>query len=164
VLAQALPGLLLDLEPVPLRDALLDPADQDRGGVHPLQVDRLVRCEQRDPRVGQVAFQLERVERVPPGPFDVLADHGGEPGSWPGGFGEQVRDAAVAGDPHVEPLVRAAVPALLQVHPAGLDVPEPGGDERPSRGLLLRRAGLPPHRGHRVLHHSSAGAPEERQR
>jgi hypothetical protein len=164
VLAQALPGFLFDLEPVPFRDALLDPADQDAAGVHAFQVDRLVGGQQRNPGIVQLAFQLERVECVPPGAFDVLADHGGEPGVRPGGFGEQVRDPAVTRDAHVEPFVRAAVAALLQVHAARFDVPEPGGDKRPGRGLLLRRAGLPPHRRHRVLDHSGAGAAEERQR
>src|SRR5690349_942254 len=66
--------------PVPLRDALLDPPHQDGGGVHPFHVDRLIGGEQRDPGVGKLAFQLERVERVPAGAFDVLTDHGGEPG------------------------------------------------------------------------------------
>jgi hypothetical protein len=113
VLAQPLPCLLLDLEPIPFRDALLDPADQDAAGVHARQVDRLVRCEQRDPGVGQLPFQLERVERVPPGPLDVLTDHRSKPRVRPGGLGEQVRNAAIAGDPHVKPLVRAAPAACL---------------------------------------------------
>jgi len=52
MLAQSLPGLFLDLEPVPLGDALLHPADQQRGGVHAADVDRLVRGEQRDPGLG----------------------------------------------------------------------------------------------------------------
>jgi hypothetical protein len=45
------PGFLLQLEPVPLCDALLDPPHQDRGGVHAFDVDRLVGGEQRDPRI-----------------------------------------------------------------------------------------------------------------
>jgi hypothetical protein len=32
-------------------------------------------------RVGELAFQFERVERVPPGPLNVLADHRREPGA-----------------------------------------------------------------------------------
>ena len=67
------------------------------------------------------------------------------------GFGEQVRQAAVAGDPHVEPLVRAAVAALLDIQAAGFDVPEPGGDERSGRGFLLHRPQLAAQRRHRVL-------------
>jgi hypothetical protein len=47
VLTQPLPGFLLDLQPVPLGHALLDPADQDGGRIDPLHVDRLVGGEQR---------------------------------------------------------------------------------------------------------------------
>src|SRR5260370_30064543 len=79
VLPQPFPGFLLDLEPVPLRDAPLDPADQDGGRVHAFQVDWLVGGQQRDPCIGQVPFQLEAVERVAAGAFDCLTDHGGEP-------------------------------------------------------------------------------------
>ena len=46
----------------------------------PVDVDRLVGGEQRDAVPGEFLFQFQRVERVPAGPFDVLADHGGEPG------------------------------------------------------------------------------------
>ena len=56
VLAEAFPGFFLDLEPVPLRDALLDPAGQDGGGVHARNVDGFVGGQQRDPGVGQLAF------------------------------------------------------------------------------------------------------------
>src|SRR5258708_6083007 len=42
VLTQAAPGLLLDLQPEPLGNALLDPAYQDGGGVGAGDVDRLV--------------------------------------------------------------------------------------------------------------------------
>ena len=151
VFAEPFPGFLLDLEPVPLRDALLDPPDQDGRGVHAFDVDGLVGGEQRNACVGQLAFQLEGVERVPAGPLDVLADHGGKPRVRARGFGEQVRQAAVAGDPHVEPLVRAAVAALLDIQAAGFDVPEPGGDERSGRGFLLHRPQLAAQRRHRVL-------------
>jgi hypothetical protein len=133
VLTQPFPGFLLDLEPVPLRDALLHPPDQDRGGVHAFDVDRLVGGEQRDACVGKLAFQLERVERVPAGAFDVLTDDGGEPRVRGGGFGEQVGQAAVAGDADVELLVGAAVATCLKVEAAGFDVQnqaamnDPGG-------------------------------------
>ena len=151
VLLEPAPGFLLQLEPVPLRDALLHPADQDRGGVHPFHVDRLVRGEQRDPGVAKLPFQLERVERVPAGALDVLAHHGGEPGRRAGGFGQQRGQAAVTGQADVNGLVGGAVAALLQVQAAGLDVPEPGGDEPAGRQLGLDFAGLPAQRGGRVL-------------
>jgi len=129
VLPQAFPGFLLDLEPVPFRDPLLDPPDQDGGGVHARNVNWLVGGEQGDPGVGELALQLQGVERVPPGPFDVLTDHGGKPRAGGGGFGEQVGQAAVPGDADVELFMSGAVAALLDVEAAGFDVPEPGGDE-----------------------------------
>jgi hypothetical protein len=51
MLAQAAPGFFLDLEPEPFGDALLDPADQDGGGVSAGDVDRLIGREQRYSRV-----------------------------------------------------------------------------------------------------------------
>jgi hypothetical protein len=50
--AQAFPGFLLDLEPVPLRNALLHAAHRDGGGVHARYVDGLIGGEQRDARIG----------------------------------------------------------------------------------------------------------------
>src|SRR5262249_14628229 len=70
----------------------------------------------------------------------------------------------VAGNAYVEPFVRAAVAALLQVQAAGFDVPVPGGDERPRRGFLLGGTDLPAHRGHRVLHDRGGRAAQGRQR
>ena len=80
VLDEPFPGFLLELQPEPFRDALLDPADQDGGGVDAFDDGGLVGGEQRDALAGQFLFQFQRVERVPAGAFDVLADHGGEPG------------------------------------------------------------------------------------
>ena len=134
VLDQAFPGFLLQLQPEPFGHALLHPPDQDGGGVDALDDGGLVGGEQRDPGPGQLLLQLQRVEGVPAGPLDVLADHRGEPGRRAGGLGEQVGHAAVAGE------VRAAngppgLPAAagLQVQAAGLDVPVAGGDEPPGR-------------------------------
>ncbi len=47
------------------------------------------------------------------------------------GLGQQRGQAAVAGDAHAELVVPGAVPALLEVQAAGLDVPEVRGDEPP---------------------------------
>ena len=165
VLTQSVPGFLLDLEPEPFRDALLDPPDQDGGGVDAFDVDGLVGGEQRDPGVGQFLLQLERVERVPPGPLDVFAHHHGEPGAGAGGFGQQVGQPAVAGDADVgEQFVGGAVAALLQVQAAGLDVPVPGGDEPPGGQVGLHFAGLPAQRRYRVLHDQGGGPAGERDR
>jgi hypothetical protein len=90
VLPQSLPRLLLDLQPEPLRHPLLHPADQHRGGVHAGDVDRLVSGEQGHLGGGEFLLQFQRVERVPAGPLDVFAYHGGEPWRRGGGFGEQV--------------------------------------------------------------------------
>jgi hypothetical protein len=42
MLDEAFPDLFLELEPVPFRDALLDPPDQDGGGVDAFDVGGLV--------------------------------------------------------------------------------------------------------------------------
>ena len=42
MLDQPFPYLLLELEPEPFRDSLLDPADKDRGRVDPFDIGRLV--------------------------------------------------------------------------------------------------------------------------
>ena len=46
-----------------------------------------------DPGPGQLLLQFQRVEGVPAGPLDVLADHRGEPRGRGGGLGEQVGHA-----------------------------------------------------------------------
>ncbi len=138
MLAQPAPCLLLDLEAEPFGYALLDPADQDGGGVGAGHVDRLVRSKQGDAGEGQFFFELQCVVGVAAGALDVLADHRGEPGRRPGSLGQQVSQPAVTGDADVrELLVRAAVPALVDGQPAGLDVPEVAGDEKPGRQLGL---------------------------
>ena len=121
---ESFPDLLLQLEPVPFRHALLDPPDQDGGGVDSFDVGGLVGGEQRDALPGQFLFQFERVEHVPAGPLDVLADHGGESGDRGVGLGEQVGQAAVAGEARAGELpVAVALAAVFEVDAAGLDVP-----------------------------------------
>jgi Domain of unknown function (DUF5753) len=118
VLPQPFPGLLLDLEPVPFRDALLHAADQDGGGVHALHADGLVGGEQGDALVGQLALQLEGVVGVAPGPLDVLADHDREPGRGRAGLGQQVGHAAVTRDVDVHVLPGVAPAAVFEVDAA----------------------------------------------
>jgi hypothetical protein len=85
--------------------------------------------------------------RVPAGPLDVLAHDHGEPGVGRLRLGQQVRQPAVAGDADLgEQLVRGAVAALLDVQPAGLDVPVPGGDEPSRRQLGLHPPDLAAHK------------------
>jgi hypothetical protein len=52
VLDQPFPDFFLELDAVPLGDALLDPADKDGGGLDPGDVGGLVGGEQRDPVPG----------------------------------------------------------------------------------------------------------------
>jgi hypothetical protein len=113
VLTQSAPCLLLDLQPEPLGHPLLDPAHQHGGGVGAGHVDRLVGGEQRYPGQSELLFKLEGVVGVTAGALDVFADHGGEPGRRPGGFGEQVGQPAVTRDADAgELLVRGAVAGM----------------------------------------------------
>jgi hypothetical protein len=98
-------------------------------------------------------FQLQRVEDIAAGAFDVLTDDGGEFRGVAGGLGEQVGHAAVAGQAGIgegPPHLAAATGFEVQV--AGLDVPVPGGDEPAGRQPGPGRADLPVQRGPRVLH------------
>jgi len=78
MLDESFPDLFLELEPVPFRDALLDPADQNRSGVDAFDVGGLVGSEEWDALPGEFFFQFQRVEHVAAGPLDVFADDGGE--------------------------------------------------------------------------------------
>jgi hypothetical protein len=80
VFLESFPRFFFQLEPVPFRHALLDPADKDSSRVDPLNRGGLVGGEKRDALAGEFLFQFQRVERVAGGPFDVFADDGGEPG------------------------------------------------------------------------------------
>jgi hypothetical protein len=164
VLAEPFPGLVLELKSVPLRDALLHPADQERGRVHPVHFDGLISGQQRDPRTGQVLLQPQRIERVPPGALDVLAHHRGEPRFGPGRFGQQVRHPAITRDAYLQAHVGGAASALVQVHPPGLHIPVVRGDEPPGRELGLHFAELPAQRLDRVLHDQGGGPAQERYR
>jgi hypothetical protein len=121
--AEAVPGQLQHLQHVPLGDGLLDPAGQDRGGplgrpaAAPLPGDgpgreRLVGGQQRDAALFQFVFDLGAEVGPASDPFDRLAHHRDEPAVGPGGFGQQIRDAAVAGDRDGEPLVRVTAAAI----------------------------------------------------
>jgi hypothetical protein len=120
VLDQAVPAQAQHLEPVELAGALLDPADQDGGRAGAFQAGRFVGGEDRDAGPGQVFFHGQRGEVVAGYPADVLADHHAEPGGRAGGVGEQVGDAAVAGDAQLggDVLPGLAVAAVGQVQSA----------------------------------------------
>ena len=62
---QPVPDFFFQLQPVPFRDALLDPADQDRGRVDPVNMGGLIGGEQRNTLIVKFPFQFQRIERVP---------------------------------------------------------------------------------------------------
>jgi hypothetical protein len=101
VLGPPLPGLLLELEPVPLRHTLLHPADQDGSGVDAGDVGGLVGGEQRYPVAGQLLLQAQRGEGVAGAALDVLAHHHRETGAGAGGLVQEVGHPAVAGQADV---------------------------------------------------------------
>ena len=114
---------------------------------------------------GEFFFQLQRVEHVPAGPLDVLADHGGEFRGRGCGFAEQVGHAAVAGQVRVgEGPPAVALAAGFQVDAAGLDVPVDGGDEPAGRQPGPGGAELPVQRRAGVLQGQGGGPADERDR
>ena len=162
---ESFPAFLLQGEPVPFRDALLDPPDQNGVLVHAFDVDGLVGGEQRDALAGELFFDPQRGEGVAGGAFDVFDDDGGEFRDGCFGVLQQVGQAAVAGDAEAGELPPGVVvAALFQVQAAGFDVPVPGGDEPAGRQPFLRGADLTAQRRGRVLQDQGGGPAEERDR
>jgi len=165
VFFETFPDFVFELDPVPFRDALLNPPDQHRCRVDAFDLGGFVGGEQRDALSVEFFFQFQRAEHIPRRAFDVFTDDGGE--RRRGGFGlvDQVGDAAVAGDARVgERAPGVAVPALVQVDPAGFHVPVAGGD-LPSFGQPFGAgADLPPQGCQRVLQQQGGGAGQDRHR
>jgi hypothetical protein len=110
VLLEAFPHLGLEVVAEELGHTLLHPPHQNGCRLRSLGVHRLIGGEHRQPGGAQFAFQLQRVVHVAAGPFDVLADHGGERWLAAGDGGAELGHAAVAGDagggellPHIGP-------------------------------------------------------------
>ena len=118
----------------------------------------------RIPAPDEFFLEPEGVVGVAAGPGDVLAHHHREPRRRRPRLGEQRGQAAVAGDADVELVVSGAVPALLEVQAAGLDVPEMRGDEPPVRQPVLHLAELAAQRRGRVLQDQGGGSSQERHR
>ncbi|WP_243866781.1 hypothetical protein [Actinophytocola oryzae] len=77
-------------------------------------------------------------------------------------FGQQVSDAAVAGDGDVELLVAGLAAALVEFEAAGLDVVEVGHDHPGFGQGVLDVVDLPHHRLTRVLEVLGGGAAQHR--
>jgi hypothetical protein len=98
-------------------------------------------------------------------PVDRLADHHIETALRIGGVGEQVADAARAGEREVELLVCAATTSVGEfVGAAGFDVVVVRDDHRVVRQHRLARPQLAGQRQRRVLHVVGRGPPRERDR
>nr|WP_206319183.1 hypothetical protein [Actinacidiphila epipremni] len=131
--AQSAPGHLQGVENLVLGDGLVDAPHEDLLGSAAVELDGFVGGEERDAGFLQLAFDGEPFEHAPGGSGDAFTDDDVES---PGGaccFGQEVGDAAVAGDGDVEALVSALTAACRQLHPAGLDVIEVA-DDRPGFG------------------------------
>jgi hypothetical protein len=165
VLAQAVPGFFLDLEAEVLGYALFHAADQDGGGGDFRDGGGLVGGEQGHAFVFEVAFEFQRVERVPARSFDVFADHGGERRVGRGGLVEQLGQSPVTRQAHGgELLPGAALGAVFDVDGAGFDVPVMPGDVPPGREPFFAVADLPAQRRVGVLQDEGGGAAQHRDR
>jgi len=108
VLAQAVPGLLQDLQHVPFGDALLDPTGEDGRRPFAIEGDGFIGGEEADAAGLQVVLDLGAVVGAPRDALDRLADHRVEPSVGTGRLGEQVVDATLTGDRDRQALVRRA--------------------------------------------------------
>ena len=163
-LFQPFPGLFLQLQPEPFRDALLDPPDQNGRRADPGDVGRLIGSKQRDPLVGQLPFQLQGIVSVPGGPFDVFDHHGGEPGGRGFRFVQQVGQSPVTGETLGSELAVTAVAALLDVQAARFHVPVVSGHVEAFGQPFAGGGDLPVQRRVRVLERQRGGAGQDRYR
>ncbi|XMG33866.1 hypothetical protein AMYBAR_002755 [Amycolatopsis bartoniae] len=142
VFGEAVPGLLQQIHHVELGDALLDPPGEQLGGhlgLAPVaggELERLVRGQQPHAGLFQAVLDGDPVEHMPSGAVDALADHVVESPVGTFGFGQQVSDAAVAGNGNIEQLVEIPAPTGVEVHAAGFHVVEVADDH----GLVRQRA------------------------
>ena len=123
-LFHAAPALLDQVADVPLGDALLDAAGEDRGRV---RGHRLVGGEEGDVALFEVVLDPGRVRRHPGESVDALDDDGVEVAAGEGGL-EELRQAAVAGELDTEGVAVGAGSALAELLAAALDVPVAGDD------------------------------------
>ncbi|MGW3993267.1 hypothetical protein ACWEF6_07235 [Amycolatopsis sp. NPDC004772] len=112
-----------------LGDGLVDPALQDPLGSAARDADGLVRGEQRDLAPLEVSLDRESLIGPTRDSRDALADDDVEPAVRSRSLGQQVGDAAVAGDRDVEAVVVVAAASPVQLHSPGLDVVEVRDDD-----------------------------------
>ena len=123
-LFHAAAALLDQVADVPLGDALLDAAGEDRGRV---RGHRLVRGEEGDVALLEVALDPGRVGGHAREPVDALDDDRVE-GAAVGSGGEEVGQAAGTGERDGEACAVGAGTALVELLAAALDVPVVGDD------------------------------------
>ncbi|WP_433195738.1 hypothetical protein ACQP1G_42250 [Nocardia sp. CA-107356] len=164
----SVPGFLQQFQHVELGDALLDPAGQDLGGsfLFPVtcvfQPERFVGGQEPDPGAFETMFDIGTGVGASGDAFDGLAQHVVETATRFLGFGQQVRDTAVAGHRDVELLVRGGVTAIGKILAPGLHVPEMCGDHSAVGNHESAVAELTRDRQRRVLQIGGGGTARER--
>ncbi|HEY4280556.1 MAG TPA: hypothetical protein VGM91_20200 [Conexibacter sp.] len=118
------PAFLDQVAYVPLGDALLHAAGEDRGRVGD---HRLVCGEEADVELFKLALDPGGVGGHAREAVDALDNHGIEPATVPGASA-QIREAAVTRDRDAERGAVGAAPAFRKILTAALDVPEVGDD------------------------------------
>lgn len=110
VFFEAVPGLFHRFQGVPLGDALLDAARQDRGGSLASGVHGLVGSGEQYADLFELVFDLGAVVGASCYSVDGFADDAVESAVGPARFREQILDAAIARDRDVELLASVAEP------------------------------------------------------
>lgn len=123
-LLHAAAALLDQVTDVPLRNALLDAAGENGGGI---RGHRLVGGEQRDIEAFEVAFDPGGVRGHAGEAVDALDDHGVEGAAVVGGR-EEFRQAAVALQSDAEAAAVSTGAAVGELLAAALDVPVEGNN------------------------------------
>ncbi|WP_405160753.1 hypothetical protein OG203_30835 [Nocardia sp. NBC_01499] len=103
---------------------MIDTALQNLLGATARKEDRLVGCEYRDFGAFEFAFHREGFVHLAGDPGHGFTNDHVETPVGKLSFGEKVGYAPGAGDRNIESFVARSLSALLQLHPAGLDIVE----------------------------------------
>jgi hypothetical protein len=135
VLFGAAAGLFEEVADVPVGDGAVHAAYEHGGGggVAGGDVDGFVGAPELYVVLFEPVFEFHGGTGVAGGARDLFGDNDIEGGLWGCCGGEEVGDATVTRDGDVELLVRGAVPALVEIHAAGFDVPVVGDDHNLDR-------------------------------